>query len=225
MDINILNLTTVSIDLAYVDTENEKRKLAWCINVKDSQQGQCRYWAVKALIQVRCLGPQWLHASWYGFHNFSAPKELEIVRMPCDVNFKSEIIISLWKQKNVDPVGSFRIGNLNPTWIEHATFWSGVRRATIAPRIPRWEACSCFYREYILDGLWALFSPSSHEVEIQLGLITCLGSIGLEVQKHVIQKLLLIRPDGWFNRDLLCENFIVYFLDLEWKMHFREPNV
>ena len=24
---------------------------------------------------------------------------------------------------------------LNPTWIEHATFWSGVRRATIAPRI------------------------------------------------------------------------------------------
>ena len=26
-------------------------------------------------------------------------------------------------------------GSLNPTWIEHATFWSGVRRATIAPRI------------------------------------------------------------------------------------------
>ena len=24
---------------------------------------------------------------------------------------------------------------MNPTWIEHATFWSGVKRATIAPRI------------------------------------------------------------------------------------------
>ena len=24
---------------------------------------------------------------------------------------------------------------LNLTWIEHATFWSGVRRATIAPQI------------------------------------------------------------------------------------------
>ena len=26
-------------------------------------------------------------------------------------------------------------GILNPTWIKHATFWSGVRHATIAPRI------------------------------------------------------------------------------------------
>ena len=24
--------------------------------------------------------------------------------------------------------------NLTPTWFEHATFWSGVRRATVAPR-------------------------------------------------------------------------------------------
>ena len=23
---------------------------------------------------------------------------------------------------------------LTPTWVEHATFWSGVRRATIAPQ-------------------------------------------------------------------------------------------
>ena len=28
-----------------------------------------------------------------------------------------------------------KMWELNPTWIEHATFWSGVRRATIAPRI------------------------------------------------------------------------------------------
>ncbi len=27
---------------------------------------------------------------------------------------------------------------LTPTWFEHATFWSGVRRATVAPRSPAW---------------------------------------------------------------------------------------
>ena len=27
-------------------------------------------------------------------------------------------------------------GELTPTWLEHAAFWSGVRRATIAPRSP-----------------------------------------------------------------------------------------
>ena len=27
---------------------------------------------------------------------------------------------------------------MTPTWFEHATFWSGVRRATIAPRSHMW---------------------------------------------------------------------------------------
>ncbi len=39
-----------------------------------------------------------------------------------------------WAQKKWFSA-QFRIRVLNPTWIEHATFWSGVRRATIAPRI------------------------------------------------------------------------------------------
>ena len=34
--------------------------------------------------------------------------------------------------KNVDGKRRFKI--LTPTWFEHAAFWSGVRRATVAPR-------------------------------------------------------------------------------------------
>ena len=36
-------------------------------------------------------------------------------------------------------------GDLTPTWLEHATFWSGVRRATVAPRSPRIESSRRFF--------------------------------------------------------------------------------
>ena len=39
------------------------------------------------------------------------------------------------KKKKINKGGRTKFWELNPTWIEHATFWSGVRRATIAPRI------------------------------------------------------------------------------------------
>ena len=42
-----------------------------------------------------------------------------------------------------------RFGGLNPTWIEHATFWSGVRRATIGPRIQLVTTC----RNYLFHRL------------------------------------------------------------------------
>ena len=36
---------------------------------------------------------------------------------------------------------SSKRSKLTPTWFEHATFWSGVRRATIAPRSPHATRC------------------------------------------------------------------------------------
>ena len=36
---------------------------------------------------------------------------------------------------------------LTPTWLQHATFWSGVRRATIAPR----SRCTVFFLGYVSE--------------------------------------------------------------------------
>ena len=54
-------------------------------------------------------------------------------------------------EKKMKENGGKKIWELNPTWIEHATFWSGVRRATIAPRIHLSVSCSEFYL------LWLIF--------------------------------------------------------------------
>ena len=47
--------------------------------------------------------------------------------------------------------------SLTPTWIEHATFWSGVRRATIAPQGLKngWRSCMVVWRDvlFFLSGL------------------------------------------------------------------------
>ena len=40
------------------------------------------------------------------------------------------------KKKGDEIEGNLKKGELTPTWLEHAAFWSGVRRATIAPRSP-----------------------------------------------------------------------------------------
>ena len=43
---------------------------------------------------------------------------------------------------------------LTPTWFEHAAFWSGVRRATVAPRshdVRKWKNYDRFYRDLNSD--------------------------------------------------------------------------
>ena len=42
--------------------------------------------------------------------------------------------------------------NLTPTWFEHAAFWSGVRRATIAPRSPSYRKRSNCWRQCVHNG-------------------------------------------------------------------------
>ena len=42
--------------------------------------------------------------------------------------------------------------NLTPTWFEHAAFWSGVRRATIAPRSPSYRKWSNCWKQCVHTG-------------------------------------------------------------------------
>ena len=47
---------------------------------------------------------------------------------------------------------------LNPTWIEHATFWSGVRRATIAPRIlSHWIFFLSVFQRFCVERSFVFF--------------------------------------------------------------------
>ena len=45
------------------------------------------------------------------------------------INFLSNLILIAVHENTLE-----RLKTMTPTWLEHATFWSGVRRATIAPR-------------------------------------------------------------------------------------------
>ena len=47
---------------------------------------------------------------------------------------------------------------LTPTWFEHATFWSGVRRATVAPRSHSWEKS---HRNTIHPKFWSVMANYS----------------------------------------------------------------
>ena len=47
---------------------------------------------------------------------------------------------------------------LTPTWFEHATFWSGVRRATVAPRSHSWEKS---HRKSIHPEFWSVMANYS----------------------------------------------------------------
>ena len=46
------------------------------------------------------------------------------------VNFRLDIMLFELIKKIIIIIKK----NMTPTWFEHATFWSGVRRATVAPR-------------------------------------------------------------------------------------------
>ena len=76
----------------------------------------------------------WLHSNFQIHHLlFDSTQIFKSKNRTSKVQFRFyEVIQKTWskEKKCLD-----RFGGLNPTWIEHATFWSGVRRATIAPRI------------------------------------------------------------------------------------------
>ena len=59
---------------------------------------------------------------------------------------------------------------MTPTWFEHATFWSGVRRATVAPRSPceivkifMWLFAEAGKKAYALSP-WMKTSTSKHKL-------------------------------------------------------------
>ena len=144
---------------AHCDASGKKAKLLWCKGIFDWIKGNLTEIAPRNHQNVqetpfwaKSSGVQWVKSYWHrGLH----PSPL-----PCLAPFTSSVFIRTVKahshffiyfyelfhyiyafqyrfyvflNANVYQNNSKKC-KLTPTWFEHAAFWSGVRRATIAPR-------------------------------------------------------------------------------------------